>query len=63
MRIGQVDIRADAVMASLATWRWPCVAPLVEYMVTDRVTWAYHGRGRLRPESVKVIEKCGECGV
>ena len=27
-------------------------------MVTDGVTWAYHERGRLRPESVKVIEKC-----
>ena len=29
-------------------------------MVTDGVTWAYHERGRLRPESVKVIEKCGD---
>ena len=33
-------------------------------MVTDGVTWApYHERGRLRPESVKVIEKCDGCDV
>ena len=32
-------------------------------MVTDGVTWAYHERGRLRPEGVKVIEKCGGCDV
>ena len=27
------------------------------------VTCAYHERGRLRPESVKVIEKCDGCDV
>ena len=32
-------------------------------MVTDGVTWAYHERGRLRPECVKVIEKCDGCDV
>ena len=31
--------------------------------MTDGVTWAYHERGRLRPEGVKVIEKCDECDV
>ena len=31
--------------------------------MTDGVTWAYHERGRLRPESVKVIEKCDGCDV
>ena len=36
---------------------------VVEYMVTDGVTWAYHERGRLRPEGVKVIEKCDGCDV
>ena len=43
-----------------------CVARVccvVEYMVTDGVTCAYHERGRLRPEGVKVIEKCDECDV
>ena len=33
------------------------------YMVTDGVTCAYHERGRLRPEGVKVREKCDECDV
>ena len=32
-------------------------------MVTDGVTYAYHERGRLRPESVRVIEKFDECDV
>ena len=33
-------------------------------MVTDGVTYAYHERGRLlRPEGVKVIEKCDEYDV
>ena len=32
-------------------------------MVTDGVTCAYHERGRLRPEGVKVIEKCDGCDV
>ena len=32
-------------------------------MVTDGVTWAYHERGRLRTEGVKVIEKCDGCDV
>ena len=37
---------------------------VVEYMVTvDGVTCAYHERGRLRPEGVKVIEKCDGCDV
>ena len=37
---------------------------MAEYILGDR--WcddAYHERGRLRPEGVKVIEKCDECDV
>ena len=49
-----------ALISSLGKVYSTCV---VEYMVTDGVTWAYHERGRLRPEGVKVIEKCDECDV